>query len=165
MMRTMPREIERKFLLRTDEWRAAVARSAAMRQGYLAGNDRASIRVRIAGEAATLNIKSGGLAASRLEYEYAIPLDEGRELLTLCTRPLIEKTRHYVAIGALTWEIDEFHGANEGLIVAEIELDDEGQTFEAPSWLGREVTQHERYYNVRLVQHPYHDWAAAERNS
>lgn len=164
MIRTMPREIERKFLLKTDAWRAAVARSEAMTQGYLVGNERTSVRVRIAGEAAALNIKSGGLVVSRLEYEYEIPLDEARELLTLCTRPLIEKTRHYISMGALTWEIDEFRGDNEGLIVAELELGDEGQAFEAPTWLGREVTQHERYYNVRLVQYPYRDWTAAERN-
>jgi adenylate cyclase len=161
----MPREIERKFLLKSDAWRAAVARSEALRQGYLVGSERASVRVRIAGESAALNIKSGGLVASRLEFEYEIPIDEARELLALCTRPLIEKTRHYVPNGPLTWEVDEFHGDNEGLIVAEVELDDERQAVEPPSWLGREVTQHERYYNVRLVRHPYRDWTAAERNA
>jgi adenylate cyclase len=160
----MAREIERKFLLQTDAWRAAVERSEAMSQGYLAGTEDASVRVRVAGTSAALNIKSGGLVASRLEFEYAIPAADARELLALCAPPLIEKTRHYVPAGALMWEIDEFHGANEGLIVAEIELDDEHQFFARPAWLGREVTEHERYYNVRLVSHPYRDWTAAERN-
>src|SRR5690348_14479884 len=119
----MPREIERKFLLTSDAWRALAHRKQSMSQGYLAGTERVSLRVRIAGDRAHLNIKSGGLVASRLEYEYEIPLDEARELLTLCAGPLIEKTRHYVEFGGLEWEVDEFAGANAGLVVAEIELD------------------------------------------
>jgi adenylate cyclase len=160
----MPREIERKFLLRSDEWRAAAVRRERMSQGYIAGSERASVRVRIAGAGAALNIKSGGLVASRAEYEYAIPVDEARELLALCAPPLIDKTRHFVPYGGFEWEIDEFHGDNAGLVVAEIELDVEGQEFPRPGWIGAEVTHLERYYNVRLVKHPYRAWSERERN-
>jgi adenylate cyclase len=159
----MGREIERKFLLGSDEWRPLVARSAEMSQGYIAGNERASVRVRIAGDAAWLNVKSGGLVASRLEFEYAIPLEDARELLVVSAGPLIEKTRHYVPFAGFEWEIDEFHGANEGLVVAEIELDDEQQRFPQPEWIGVEVTALKRYYNVALVDHPYGVWTQAER--
>jgi len=160
----MPQEIERKFLPKSDAWRAAAVRRERMSQGYLAGNERASVRVRIAGDVANLNIKSGGLVASRKEYEYAIPADEAVELLALCSQPLIEKTRHFVPYGGFEWEVDEFHGDNEGLVVAEIELDDEAQEFPRPAWLGGEVTSQERYYNVRLARHPYREWDQSERN-
>jgi len=160
----MPREIERKFLTSSDAWRPQARTSQAMSQGYLASSDRASLRVRIAGEDAWLNIKSGGLVASRLEYEYAIPVDEARELLALAEGPLIEKTRHFVEHGGMTWEVDEFHGDNSGLVVAELELDSEDAPFSRPAWLGVEVTELRRYYNVCLVTHPYRVWNDAERN-
>jgi adenylate cyclase len=160
----MPREIERKFLLTGDAWRAAAVRRERMSQGYIASGERASVRVRIAGERAALNIKVGGLVASRDEYEYEIPAGHARELLASCGVGLVEKTRHFVPIEGFEYEVDEFHGANEGLVVAEIELDDEAQPFPKPSWLGREVTQLERYYNVRLVKHPFRDWTLEERN-
>jgi adenylate cyclase len=160
----MPREIERKFLLRDDGWRAAAIKRQQMTQGYLASGPRVSVRVRVAGSEAALNIKSGGLVASRLEYEYAIPVDEARELLDLCAAPLIDKTRHFVPYGGFEWEVDEFHGDNAGLIVAELELDNEGQEFPRPSWLGAEVTHLERYYNSRLAKHPYRLWNESERN-
>jgi adenylate cyclase len=159
----VPREIERKFLPASDAWRAAAARSERMSQGYVAGSDRASVRVRIAGANAALNIKSGGLVASRLEYEYAIPVDEARELLALCAGRLVEKTRHFVPHGGFEWEVDEFHGDNAGLVVAELELDFLGQEFPEPDWLGAEVTHLERYYNVKLVGHPYREWSDEER--
>jgi adenylate cyclase len=160
----MPREIERKFLLRGDGWRAAAVKRQRMTQGYVASGPRISVRVRLSGSDAALNIKSGGLVASRLEYEYPIPVDEARELLGLCATPLIDKTRHFVPHGGFEWEIDEFHGENEGLIVAEIELDDESQEFPRPIWLGGEVTHLERYYNSRLANHPYRTWNESERN-
>lgn len=161
----MPREIERKFLVTSDAWRPLAHRSQPMSQGYIASGERVSVRVRIAGDRAWLNIKSGGLVASRLEYEYAIPVAEARELLALAAGPLIDKTRHFVAHGGLEWEVDEFHGANSGLVVAELELDREDQEFARPAWIGREVTQLERYYNVCLVDHPYNAWTDAERNT
>ena len=160
----MPREIERKFLLKNDAWRSQVLASRQMSQGYLASGGNVSIRVRIAGDEAWLNIKAGGFVASRQEYEYPLPLDEARELLALAEGPLVEKTRHYVEQGALTWEIDEFHGDNSGLVVAELELDSEDADFARPPWLGIEVTELRRYYNVCLVKHPYLAWNEAERN-
>lgn len=160
----MPREIERKFLLKNDAWRDLAHRRQVMSQGYLAGTERVSLRVRIAGDRAHLNIKSGGLVASRLEYEYEIPVDEARELLTLCPGPLVEKIRHYVELGGFEWEIDEFGGTNTGLIVAELELDAEDQVFPRPAWLGAEVTHLRRYYNVSLVEHPFSAWTDAERH-
>jgi adenylate cyclase len=161
----MAREIERKFLLKSDAWRALAERSQRMTQGYIAGSDRVSVRVRLAGDDAALNIKSGGPVASRLEYGYAVPVADARELLALATGPLIEKTRHFVPYGGLTWEIDEFHGDNSGLIVAEVELTREDQEFARPAWAGAEVTHLKRYYNVSLVKHPYRQWTAAERNA
>jgi adenylate cyclase len=161
----VPREIERKFLLKSDAWRAVATRVERMTQGYIAGGARASVRVRVAGDYAAINIKSGGLVASRLEYEYPIPVVEARELLDLCVSPLIDKTRHFVPFAGFEWEIDEFHGENAGLIVAELELDHEDQEFERPDWIGAEVTHLERYYNVRLAKHPYREWAESERAS
>jgi adenylate cyclase len=159
----MPREIERKFLLKNADWRAHAQRSRRMSQGYLAAGGNVSVRVRIAGDDARLNMKTGGLVPSRQEYEYPIPLDEARELLALAIGPLIDKTRHYVEHDGKTWEVDEFHGDNAGLIVAELELTREDEPFSLPSWVGAEVTQLARYYNSRLVQHPYSAWTEAER--
>ena len=160
----MPREIERKFLPKSDAWRSEVRQSRPMRQGYLASGGNVSVRVRIAGQEAWLNIKAGGFVASRPEYEYPIPLDEARELLELAEGPLIEKTRHFVEHGGMTWEVDEFHGDNSGLVVAELELDSEDAAFSRPTWLGVEVTELRRYYNVCLVTHPFRAWTDAERN-
>jgi len=159
----MPREIERKFLLLNDAWRALAYRHQAMSQGYLAGSERVSVRVRVAGDEAHLNIKSGGMVASRHEYEYTIPVGEASELLRLCTGPLLETTRHYLDFSSSAWEVDEFRGANDGLIVAELELDREDQAFPRPAWLGKEVTHLRRYYNVSLVEHPFSAWTEAER--
>lgn len=160
----MGREIERKFLVVDDSWRAGVTRSQRMEQGYLADSERASVRIRVAGDDARLNIKGGGLVAARAEYEYAVPIEDGRELLeTLCRKPTVAKTRHWVPYAGRDWEVDEFHGANAGLVVAEIELEAEDAVFERPAWTGAEVTHLERYYNVRLVDHPYSEWDDAER--
>jgi adenylate cyclase len=160
----MPREIERKFLTTSDAWRGLADRSERMSQGYLASGGRVSVRVRVAGDEARLNIKAGGLVASRAEYEYAIPLGEGRELLALADGPLIDKTRYFVVHDGFEWEVDEFHGDNAGLVVAELELEHEDERFTRPPWLGAEVTELARYYNVRLVKHPYRSWTEAERN-
>ena len=155
----MATEIERKFLLRDDSWRADADVGTVMRQGYLIGAQRASVRVRISGGRAHLNIKSATLGVERQEYEYAIPLADAEELLdTLCERPLIEKTRYHVRHGEHTWEIDVFSGDNAGLVVAEIELGSADEAFERPPWLGEEVSHDKRYYNVCLVTHPYKDW-------
>lgn len=161
----MAQEIERKFLVVGDAWRAEAVRRVTMRQGYIAGSERASVRARIGGDRAWLNIKVGGLAASRLEFEYEIPVADADALLAAAEGPLIEKTRHYVPYGGFEWEIDEFHGANEGLVVAELELESEHQEFPRPAWIGAEVTHLPRYYNVNLVARPYSAWDAAERDA
>lgn len=160
----MPQEIERKFLLSDDAWRSSAHRQRVMRQGYLAQSDHASVRVRIADDEAWLNIKGAGLVAARPEFEYSIPSSEAEELLTLCSGPVIEKTRYWVLHDGNEWEVDEFHGENLGLVVAEIELASEDQVFALPAWIGPEVTHLPRYYNVSLVHHPYREWTATERN-
>ncbi|HEY0721467.1 MAG TPA: CYTH domain-containing protein [Gammaproteobacteria bacterium] len=152
-------EIERKFLVRNERWRNSADGGVHFRQGYLIGSRQASVRVRIEGDRANLNIKGATLGVRRQEYEYPIPLDEANELLdTLCEKPLIEKTRYTLRHGAHLWEIDCFEGENSGLVVAEIELADEHEPFESPEWLGEEVSDDPRYYNVSLVKHPYREW-------
>lgn len=155
-------EIERKFLLRSEAWRAQARSRVLMRQGYLSSGGRCSIRARIAGEQAWLNMKAKRSGMTRLEYEYPIPVGEANEILDeLCDGPLVEKYRHEVAIGAHVWEIDEFLGDNAGLVVAEIELASESETFERPDWLSDEVTSDERYYNFNLAKHPFKLWTVA----
>lgn len=155
----MATEIERKFLLKDTSWKDVVNEGTAYSQGYLVGSKHASVRVRIQGEKAFINIKSATLDITRQEYEYEIPLEDARELLdSLCEKPLISKTRYLVPQGKHTWEIDVFSGENEGLVVAEIELSDADETFDKPGWLGEEVSGDVRYYNVNLGKHPYRDW-------
>lgn len=152
-------EIERKFLLVNDSWRQEVKVSKRLRQGYLLGSSKSSVRIRISDEQANLNIKSATLGISRKEYEIPLPINDAIEMLNdLCDKPLIEKTRHIVVYKGHTWEIDEFYGDNDGLVVAEIELINEDEDFEKPSWIGDEVSDDKRYYNVCLIQHPYKDW-------
>lgn len=158
-------EIERKFLVAGDAWRPQVSRRCVMRQGYLAGEGgRSSMRVRLEDDEAHLNIKAAVIGSARAEYDYVIPADDACEILrTLCIGRL-EKTRHYVEQGELTWEIDEFIGDNAGLVVAEIELTSADQHFDRPDWLGREVTDERRYYNHHLALNPYNTWPDADRN-
>lgn len=154
----MPREIERKFLVRTDGWRGAATSSSELRQGYLLNTPEKNVRVRKAGDRAWLTVKAAADGIARHEFEYEIPPADAAELLQLCEGPLIEKTRHLVPMGSLTWEIDEFEGDNAGLIVAEIELPSEETPFERPEWLGEEVTDDPRYLNASLVGNPYTRW-------
>ena len=154
----MAQEIERKFLLRTDGWRG-LAPGRAYVQGYLAGDEACSVRVRIAENTAALTIKSATVGACRHEFEYAIPLADARQMLDLLAgKPLIEKTRYTIEHKGFYWEIDEFHGTNQGLIVAEIELEHADQAFEKPAWIGEEVTGDPRYYNANLARVPYSAW-------
>lgn len=156
----MATEIERKFLVLDDRWRETADGGTPFRQGYLVGSEHASVRVRIEGERANLNIKGATLGVRRQEYEYPIPLEEARELLdTLCAKPQIEKVRYLLHHGTHEWEIDVFAGDNAGLVVAEVELSDEDEPFERPAWLGEEVSHDPRYYNVCLVDHPYREWS------
>ncbi len=155
----MGTEIERKFLVEGDQWRAAATRGIAYRQGYLSLDLQRSVRVRIADDKAWLNIKGKISALSRYEYEYAMPVADAREVLDrLCVKPVIEKVRYRLTHAGLTWEVDVFGGDNAGLVVAEIELDSETQHFERPHWLGQEVSHDARYLNINLVRAPYSHW-------
>lgn len=155
----MAQEIERKFLLGSDRWRKDVFQSIRMSQAYL-GGDGVSVRVRLAGEEAWLNVKENRLGRSRQEFEYPVSVADARAMMALARAGRIDKTRHLVKVGDHTWEIDEFQGDNAGLVVAEIELDREDEVFQHPDWLGDEVTEDERYYNVRLCREPYNQWSA-----
>ena len=160
----MPTEIERKFLLLSEAWRGEVTQSTRMTQGYLSRGAQSSVRVRISGEQAQLNIKSSRDGIHRLEYEYTIPLTEAQEMLAaVALPPLIDKTRHLVRRGGHVWEIDEFHGDNAGLIVAEIELATADEGFERPAWVGREVSTDPRFYNSTLSERPLNRWPEPER--
>lgn len=151
-------EIERKFLLANDLWRDGAA-GTLYRQGYLCTDPGRTVRVRVGGDTAILAVKGGGDGLARAEFEYRIPLAEGLQLLdSLCLRPLVEKYRYRVPFGGLTWEIDEFLGANAGLLLAEVELERVDQPVPLPPWVGREVTGDPRYYNARLVRHPFGTW-------
>lgn len=151
-------EIERKFLVEGEAWRT-LGQATLLRQGYLSLDPARTVRVRIDGEQAFITIKGKSVGASRGEWEYPIPVLEAAELLDgLCQQPLVEKVRHRIASGPHTWEVDEFLGANAGLVVAEIELGSEDEAFEKPDWIGREVTGDARYFNSRLISHPYSQW-------
>lgn len=154
----MPQEIERKFLVKPKgAWRET--EGIKFRQGYLNTEKERIVRVRTIKDKGYLTIKGLTVGASRLEFEYEIPVEHADTMLDeLCEKPLIEKYRHKVEYQGLTWEVDEFFGANEGLIVAEVELESEDQEYERPPWIGEEVTGDPRYFNSNLVQHPYTAW-------
>ena len=163
-------EIERKFLLAGDGWRAAAHAVVPMAQGYLndaaslaSGLQKASVRVRIEGDKAFLNIKSRETGPRRQEFELPLPVDDAQALLALCVGGLVDKRRHLVRHAGLLWEVDEFLGDNAGLVVAEIELEAADAPFARPDWLGTEVTDAPRYYNLALASHPFSRWDASER--
>ncbi|MFN3303494.1 MAG: CYTH domain-containing protein [Roseateles sp.] len=151
-------EIERKFLVAGDGWRAQAGSATRFSQGYLSRDPARTVRVRIAGERAFLTIKGATTGATRAEFEYAVPLADAQQLLALADGPVVEKIRHLCVLDGLTWEVDEFLGANAGLVVAEIELQSEEQVFTRPTWLGDEVTGDARYVNANLAVHPYTSW-------
>ncbi|MUG91132.1 CYTH domain-containing protein [Scytonema sp. UIC 10036] len=154
----MAREIERKFLVKGNSWRN-LGEGSVYRQGYIATQKGATVRVRIVGDRGYLTIKGPTVNYSRAEFEYSIPLEDAREMLdTLCERPLIEKIRYRVEWGGLIWEIDEFDGVNKGLILAEVELSNEKQQIELPIWIGEEVSDNPRYFNSNLVKEPFLQW-------
>tara|TARA_B100000686_G_scaffold240644_1_gene249174 strand:- start:379 stop:858 length:480 start_codon:yes stop_codon:yes gene_type:complete len=151
-------EIERKFLVKEIPF-AMAKKSLKINQGYILNEKSKVIRVREKGDDYFLTIKGNNIGISRLEYDFPISKDDAEELIIhFCKTTLIEKTRHYVEHKGHTWEVDEFHGTNDGLIVAEIELESEDEKFEIPNWIGEEVTQDERYYNMNLAVHPYTSW-------
>jgi adenylate cyclase len=154
----MPTEIERKFLVKGEEWK--IATGTIYRQGYIATKRNTTVRVRLAGNQGYLTIKGATQGISRAEYEYPIPAEDAQEMLdNLCEPPLIEKTRYKITVGDLVWEVDEFAGENQGLIVAEVELKDANQKINLPEWIGQEVSDDPRYYNANLVQYPYSQWS------
>ncbi len=152
----MADEIERKFLVTGDAWRTGAGTKYV--QGYLSKDAERTVRIRRAGEKAFITIKGKTTGVSRKEFEYPIPAADADALLKLCIGPLIEKIRTVIEYERKKWEVDEFHGDNEGLILAEIELQSEDEKFDRPPWLGREVSDDRRYYNSSLSQHPYRDW-------
>ncbi len=153
-------EIERKFLVRNTGFKAEAISQSEIKQGYLNSNPARAVRVRITGDEAFLTIKgaSDSSGTTRFEWEKSIPVAEAQALFELCEPGTIHKTRFFVKAGKHTYEVDEFYGANEGLILAEIELETEDQHFDKPAWLGKEVTGDNRYYNSQLSKNPYKIW-------
>lgn len=151
-------EIERKFLVTNADWKQQ-GQGVHLCQGYICSDPGRIVRVRVEGEQAMLTIKGKTEGISRGEWEYPIPVQEARELLSgLCAQPLIEKYRYRILHQGLTWEVDEFLGDNAGLIVAEVELESESQAFSRPAWLGEEVSHDHRYANANLLKHPFCQW-------
>jgi adenylate cyclase len=153
-------EIERKFLVSSDAFKNDALRKNHIAQGYLNSAPERTVRVRIKGDTGYLTIKgkSNETGLSRFEWEKEITVTEAQELLALCEKGVIEKSRYEIPLGHHLFEVDEFHGENEGLIIAEVELQSENEIFEKPIWLGKEVSHDERYYNSYLSQHPFTSW-------
>ena len=152
----MATEIERKFLVSGDGWQSTDP--IYICQGYLNRDKHRTVRVRIAGDKAFLTVKGPTSQASRKEFEYSIPVADARQLLELCEEPLVEKNRHVVEHAGMLWEVDEFLGENDGLVVAEVELQSEEHPFDLPPWIGLEVTNDARYFNSNLSAHPFTRW-------
>lgn len=159
----MAREIERKFLVRNDSWKSG-REGVSCRQAYLATDERVTVRVRILGDAGYLTIKGKSSGSARDEYEYPIPVEDARAMIeTLGTGGVVEKIRYPVPAHGMLWDVDEFLGANAGLVLAEVELEDEGQEIVLPEWAGEEVTGDVRYYNSRLARDPFSVWGKCTR--
>lgn len=169
----MGKEIERKFLVKSTSYRS-LSQGTYYRQGYIPTLNGMTVRARIAGDKGYLTLKDHAIGLTRHEFEYEVPLDEARQILELmCDKPQIEKHRYVISAGigtlangdivdGLHWEVDEFHGDNEGLIVAEIEVPEEDCSFELPEWIDKEVTGDHRYYNSHLSKFPYSKWQKNE---
>lgn len=158
-------EIEHKFLIRTDAWKKQASKGTRIVQGFLNTHPERTVRVRIKGDRGYLTVKgiSNNSGTSRFEWEREIEVSEAEALLPLCEPGVIDKIRYEVLVDGKCFEIDEFHGDNDGLIVAEIELEEEGEDFTKPDWLGPEVTGIIRYYNSMISKHPYKDWSEEEK--
>ena len=151
-------EIEKKFLLKSDEWRGKT-KGIVCRQGYISSTVEHTVRIRTMDDKGILTIKGPGSGSIRPEFEYQIPFEDARTLLdTLCSHPLIEKVRYKIPFQGFTWEVDEFFGLNEGLIIAEIELESVNQHFDLPDWVGKEVTGDPKYFNTQLQRTPFSKW-------
>lgn len=161
----MATEIERKFLVLSEDWRSAVSKSIDIAQGYIQAREDRTVRVRLKGDAAFITLKIATSSIERLEFEYPIPVEDARVLLTTaCTEGSVTKVRHLVpASDGLMWEIDEFTGENAPLVVAELEVPSADTVFERPNWLGEEVSEDTRYLNARLAQQPWSTWGQPSR--
>lgn len=153
-------EIERKFLVLSDVYKSQAHAKNHIAQGYLSSHPERTVRIRIKGEIGFLTVKGKGneSGTTRLEWETELSLMEAKPLLAICEKGIIDKIRYEIRLGKHTFEVDEFFGDNEGLVLAEIELRDENEFFEKPDWLGQEVTQDSRYYNASLSKNPFKDW-------
>ena len=155
----MGQEIERKYLVANERWRRQAGPGTLYVQGYLSVDPERSVRVRIAGGKAALTVKRHTTSSICDEFEYQIPAEDADRMLdSICIKPLIEKTRHVLQDGKLKWEIDKFSGENRGLIIAEVELEDDQREIVTPDWVGEEVTDDPRYFNINLVRRPYSEW-------
>jgi len=155
----MGKEIERKFLIDISEIES-LGSGSQIKQGYISTTDNTAVRVRVAGAIAYLTLKGENKGATRSEFEYEIPLDDANEIIEeLCSGPIIDKTRYLVEHGSHTWEVDVFHGENDGLIVAEVELESETEVVDLPNWVMGEVTGQVKYYNISLLDNPYTQWS------
>ncbi|MFA5783309.1 MAG: CYTH domain-containing protein [Phycisphaerae bacterium] len=151
-------EIERKFLVKSEAYRQ-LARPVFFRQGYLSRAKERVVRIRVEGEKAFLTVKGTTRGFARTEYEDEIPLGDAEHMLAeLCEKPIMEKDRYRIVHNGVEWDVDEFHGANEGLVIAEVSLNDENQDVALPDWAGREVSNEPRYFNVNLAKQPYSNW-------
>jgi CYTH domain-containing protein len=152
-------EIEKKFLIKDDSWKNQIAGGIYYRQGYISSHPERVVRVRTVENKAYLTIKGKTIGAVRNEYEYEIPYEDATEMLSqLCEKPIIEKIRYKLMYNNLLWEIDEFEAENKGLVVAEVELEDEFQPIDLPPWIGEEVTMQPKYYNASLIKNPFSSW-------
>lgn len=156
----MAAEIERKFLVSGDSWRAGAV-GVRIAQGYLCRDPERTTRIRVGGDKAWITIKGISRGIARAEFEYEIPVEDARALLDLCLPSVIDKTRYKIPHGDHVWEVDVFHGDNEGLVVAEVELADESESPELPDWVGEEVSMDARYYNSALAKTPFSHWATS----
>lgn len=155
----MAREIERKFRVTRSLWSPDPSQGVRYRQGYLSSDKSRVVRVRVAGDQGFLTVKGPTTGVTRSEYEYPIPREDADAMLdSLCIRPLVEKTRYRLLVGRTRWEVDDFAGENAGLVVAEVELPAADAPYDAPAWLGREVSDDPRYFNSNLAAHPYSRW-------
>jgi CYTH domain-containing protein len=150
-------EIERKFLVKSDDWKSGVGQALQCRQGYLALDKKKTVRVRVMGQQAFLTVKGATAGISRMEFEYEIDVPDAEYMLMLCEH-VVEKTRHFIEYEGMTWELDVFEGENAGLVMAEIELESEEQPFALPDWAGNEVSDDVRYFNGYLSKYPYRTW-------
>jgi adenylate cyclase len=153
-------EIERKYLVKSMDWKVKADAGTRLLQGYMANTEKVAIRVRIASKQAWLTLKSASSGIRRLEFEYPLPVADAKQILDeFCLGQVIHKTRYRLPLGGHVWEIDVFHDVNEGLVLAEIELKNEQENFTLPDWIGQEVSGDKRYYNANLSQNPYSGWS------